>query len=114
MNKSKNPIVEKIDARLGVDRTPLTKENFFNHLYEVYPRSVQKFCDFIDDYKEHVGWLSIIPSAKFHDLPYAMQMGIWFEFVIQRGGCQYEITDVYSYDLRNDITLMMQMMESQD
>lgn len=76
----------------------LTKENFWNRMYELYPDATQIFCDWIDQYKLSVEWKSLFnsdsnwqdrhgknaPAPKFHDLPYAMQFGIWMQFIKER------------------------------
>ena len=87
----------------------LTKENFWNEMMEKYPEETKRFCDWIDEYKKAVAWDelfgNVFPTTKkikFHDIPYAMQLGIWLEYVCDRGGCQYEI-DVFEFDLREDI-----------
>lgn len=96
-------------------RKPLTKENFWNEMMEKYPNATKAFCDWIDEYKKAVGWGNLFneglpdtkgifsEAPKFHDLPYAMQVGIWLEYVCNRGGCQYEIENFFEFDLRTDI-----------
>lgn len=74
----------------------LTKENFWNEMMEKYPEQMKKFCDWIDDYKASVNWESLFgthkttdggrivcsySAPKFHDLPFAMQLGIWAEYM---------------------------------
>jgi hypothetical protein len=79
----------------------LTKENFWNDMYLKYPLAMKAFCKWIDEYKEKNKWKrlfnsnyklihstdhegttsSIISEPKFHDLPLAMQMGIWGEYL---------------------------------
>lgn len=72
----------------------LTKENFWNALYEKFPGQVQQFCNWIDEYKKRVGWNLLFnsdseyqnargknaPAPKYHDLPIAMQWGIFQQF----------------------------------
>jgi len=78
----------------------LSKAEFWNPLYEKYPQAVQVFCDWIDDYKKRVQWDDLfkehlLPSKndpyvgetrtpKYHDLPLAMQVGIYIEFMQAR------------------------------
>ena len=67
----------------------LTKENFWNALYEKYSE-VAVFCGWIDEYKRSVEWDNLFnngsmkhyarQSIKFHDLPIAMQWGIFCQF----------------------------------
>lgn len=95
----------------------LTKENFWDDIFSRYPEQCKIFCDWIDEYKDANNWNTLFnhgvefqedmvykttQAPKFHDLPYAMQMGIWFEFVTNQGGCSFEI-DVFDFDLRLDI-----------
>ena len=73
----------------------LTKENFWNDLQEKYPAGMKIFCEWIDKYKGKYGWNNLFGehktfyqgnlvcigfAPKFHQLPYAMQIGIWLEF----------------------------------
>jgi len=105
----------------------LTKENFFNEMMEKYPKATKHFCDWIDEYKKAVDWgklfnkhyyQTIISRAangeisgveystpKFHDLPYAMQYGIWTEYCRQKLGDFFEQAEHYSsqIDLAEDI-----------
>lgn len=76
----------------------LTKENFWNDLYKKYPEEMKVFCMWIDRYKEKVGWNTLFNinsdyqnsegknavAPKYHDLPIAMQVGIFFEFCMGR------------------------------
>lgn len=77
----------------------LTKENFWNAALEAYPAQVEKFCAWVDSYKERVNWDKLfnaerdmvfssgfdkVPSApKFHDLPLGMQLGIFMQYVAE-------------------------------
>ncbi len=72
----------------------LTKENFFNQMQEKYPAAMKLFCAWIDDYKKENDWAVLFnsdsnwqdsngknaPAPKYHDLPLAMQYGIWLQF----------------------------------
>lgn len=99
----------------------LSYEKFWTPLYEKYPKGVQEFCDWIDEYKKNIGWSGLFsPKAiiktddhglilgchepKYHHLPLAMQIGIWIEFVCSRGGCEWEINDLFSHDWEKEIT----------
>jgi len=92
----------------------LTKENFFNEMQEKYPKSMGLFCKWIDDYKKAVDWDKVFPNPykdpriknplKYHHLPYAMQQGIWIEFVGQNLHKFFEQPEYsYSGDLEEDI-----------
>ena len=76
----------------------LTKENFWNDLMDKYPEEMKRFCAWIDEYKKRVDWerlfgnfspevLSVkVARTKYHDLPIAMQIGIFLQFTIENGG----------------------------
>lgn len=85
-------------------RESLTKENFWNEIIQQYPNASKLFLEWINEYKKESDWNRILGSkVKFHDLPYAMQVGIWLEYLCNRGGCQFEIEDFFQFDLRTDI-----------
>lgn len=86
----------------------LTLTNFWNDLKAKYPEGLKIFTDWVDEYKKAVYWkglfgAEIIRAPKFHELPYAFQLGIWLEFVNSMGGCAYDI-DVFQFDLKEEIT----------
>lgn len=97
----------------------LNKENFWNELYAKFPRGTQIFCDWIDEYKKAEDWNKLFnsdseyqnakgknaPAPKFHDLPYAMQLGIWIEFVKSRTENDWDM-EIFSddFDLAIDIS----------
>ena len=73
----------------------LTKENFWNELYAQYPSEMEVFCKWIDEYKKRVNWNQLFnsdsnwqdsngknaTSPKFHEIPIAMQLGIFAHFL---------------------------------
>lgn len=76
----------------------LTKENLFNHLYEISNGAFQSFCDWIDEYKVRVKWdlyfsenfhsdMWGIPKGypHFHEIPIAWQIGIMSEYFLDIG-----------------------------
>lgn len=74
----------------------LTKENFWNELQEKYPDLMKEFCEFIDAYKEKVGWAHLLGRAvKYHDLPIEMQIGIFIQFTLERGSINNFLCDLY-------------------
>jgi hypothetical protein len=58
----------------------LTKQNFWNDIEKDYPCQVQRFKDWVDNFKRTVEW-SPIRGAKFHDLHLELQYGILLRFV---------------------------------
>jgi hypothetical protein len=73
----------------------LTKENFWNELQKKYPVEMKKFCDWVDEYKKRVEWETLFAvhvrgykdykgaTPKFHEIPVAMQIGIFFQFTTE-------------------------------
>ncbi len=80
----------------------LNKENFWNDLHKQYPKAVDDFCKWIDQYKKDIGWDKLLnknyhktnirrasngeitgidfSAPKFHDLPFDMQRGILLKY----------------------------------
>lgn len=99
----------------------LTKENFWNEMQEKYPKAMKKFCDWVDNYKKENDWYSLFNSGwskgvsksneghliggektkapKYHQLPLALQYGIFVQFT---GELYLKIGDVQ--DIRKDLT----------
>ncbi len=101
----------------------LTKENFWNQIYIDYPKACKLFCNWIDEYKKAVDWNDLFNDditnladgykvPKFHEIPHAMQQGIWIEFVNQNLDNYFEQPE-YSYclDLREDIKIVFSEIE---
>lgn len=67
----------------------LTKENFWNSMMEKYPKAMDGFCKWIDEYKIKRSWKTIFhghlfQTPKYHDLPLEWQMGIFMLFLFER------------------------------
>lgn len=104
----------------------LTKGNFFNGMMEKYPKAMKVFCDWIDEYKKAANWNKLFNSTenyqdssavvsfapKFHDIPHAMQTGIWLEFAIEKGYPYLASDDLRDYDLKQDIEITLQQIET--
>jgi len=89
----------------------LTKENLWNDLYKAYPKGTQVFCDWIDEYKKAANWGEVLGShIKFHDLPHAMQMGIWILFLAQNGFLFY-FDDIEEFGLAYSIRQQIKVIE---
>lgn len=93
----------------------LTKENFWKELQEKYPLQMNKFNDWIDKYKVENNWNKLFNEnysqfnkqyasngelvsmdfspPKYHELPIAMQIGIFMEFASQSKGV-YGVRDI--------------------
>lgn len=65
-------------------------------MQEEYPKAMEKFLSWIDKYKEENNWLYLFngidsetdlgdlrKAPKFHDLPVAIQFGIFMQFNIE-------------------------------
>lgn len=113
----------------------LNKENFWNALMEKYPKGVQAFCDWIDEYKHKNDWDRLFNAGieefsrgmmrgeivemgrtrapKYHDLPLAMQIGIYIEFMIDRGGCGWEC-NLMEIDWREEIEGMIKIIHESE
>ena len=62
----------------------LTKENFWNSMMEKHPNAMKHFCKWVDEYKARVDWQTLFDHnawPKYHNLPGAMQFGIFVEFL---------------------------------
>ncbi|MEQ8685467.1 MAG: hypothetical protein RIE86_09245 [Imperialibacter sp.] len=105
----------------------LTKENFFDGMMIKYPDAMKIFCDWIDEYKKRVNWKRLFnsdsnwqdekgknaPAPKFHDLPIAMQYGVWLHFLSDHDVVcgNFDIENL-SKSLRNEIEEWMSEIES--
>lgn len=104
----------------------LTKENFWNQLQELHPKGMKVFCNWIDEYKAKNNWNDLFGNdqisqrkhhwadIKFHHIPLAFQIGIWIEFVCDRGGCYWEIEDMFSMDWEKEILSFIKMIDSEE
>lgn len=93
----------------------LTKENFWDEMMSKYPMAMKVFCNWIDEYKEAVNWNRIFGANedtmqlhsskyKFHEIPYAMQQGIWIAFVNDTLHKFFEQPEYqYRFDLEEDV-----------
>lgn len=91
----------------------LTKGNFWDEMMVKYPLSMARFCKWVDDYKVAANWHNLfLNGVKFHHLPYAMQQGIWIDFVNEIINELYEQPEyAYSGDLRDDIDVVFADIE---
>jgi hypothetical protein len=108
---------------MNIEQT-LTKENFFNEMMEKFPKAMKCFCDWIDEYKKAVNWDKLFTANentdqihsskyKFHEIPYAMQYGIWIEYCRQKLSNYFEQPEHISdnVDLREDIEMVFKEIE---
>lgn len=67
----------------------LNKENYWNEIKAQYPDAMKIFLEWIDKYKEKIGWGKFfVEGIKFHDLPFEFQNGVIARFDIE---CLYGI-----------------------
>lgn len=116
-------LINKINTIMILEPT-LTKENFFDEMKEKFPNAMKHFCNWVDEYKKAVNWDKLFSSNentdqlnsskyKFHEIPYAMQYGIWIEY------CRQSLSDFFeqpehisdSVDLREDIEMVFKETE---
>lgn len=96
----------------------LTRENFWNELKVKYPHEMEAFCKWIDEYKARVGWNRLFGAhetrlngrvvcgghaPKFHQIPIAMQIGIFFQFTTETAK---------HYDLLSEVPTMKAFVDS--
>jgi len=93
----------------------MTKEHFWNLLQAQFPEQMADFCAWIDEFKRRVEWEKIfggtrytvegnvyhtpvIYSPKFHDLPPAMQIGIFIQYTVETGGSPFPVPVDLSFE----------------
>lgn len=103
----------------------LTKENFWNEMEQKYPKAMEHFQNWINGYKADNDWHLLFNEdtsntkdmsdnfifnsvPKYHELPIAMQFGIFVEYslscmtIINRGGTLYKGFQFYTNDLKKE------------
>lgn len=100
----------------------LTNENFWNRMEQKFPKAVEKFDSWSREYKKAVDWDTLFnecyiavngenlvkkPAPKFHELPLAMQMGIWLEYLLQQEDCKNLVANFYPHDFRKSIEAVL-------
>lgn len=95
----------------------LTKQNFWDALEEKFPLAIAEFKTWIDEYKKKVNWdglfkvvadthegypAEMYKQVKYHELPDAMQVGIWLQFCSEQPEKTRDIA-IDNFDLRADM-----------
>jgi hypothetical protein len=63
----------------------LSKDNFWDAIKDRYPEGFNHFSEWVDKYKEEVGWDKLFaPAVKFHDVPLDIQNGIIARFDLEK------------------------------
>lgn len=90
---------------LTMIKAHLTKENFFDELERKFPVETNEFYVWLDQWKINNDWNALFgKKLKFHDLPRALQLGIWQEFVESR----FPMSNQDPMDLSKAIEIFMQ------
>jgi hypothetical protein len=99
---SEKPIKEPVSKKeyIGIESFYMAKESFWNDIEKDYPGEIKIFREWIDAYKQRINWGDLFPikqrnhywaDIKFHHLPDAMQIGIFYQYTIETP-CQYPFT----------------------
>lgn len=99
----------------------LTKENFWDEMEQKYPKAMKHFKEWIDNYKIEHDWDNLFnegpidswninsgsnanykAAPKYHELPVAMQLGIFLEFASATVD-QKEFTEEYGTNWMADM-----------
>lgn len=70
----------------------LTKENFWDEMSQKYPKAIHHFLNWIDEYKKTNRWSTLFNNEfegdrapeylpEYHELPVAMQFGIFLQYM---------------------------------
>jgi hypothetical protein len=102
----------------------------FSILGEKWPEGLKVFTDWINQYKIENNWMGLFNDSeglsvatyegvsverkapKYHDLPGAMQLGIFVEFMQDRGGCEY-VCDLFTLDLYEELEELLPMLQEE-
>lgn len=80
----------------------LTKPDFWTPMMEAHPELMKKFCGWIDEYKKSNNWKELFGAhlminsnpaelvPKFHELPSAMQLGIFMQFAWEHDHLKFD------------------------
>jgi CTP-dependent riboflavin kinase len=108
----------------------LTKEEFWDEMSQNYPKAMKHFNEWIDRYKEENNWKDIFnedaevgkddymagtlfEAPKYHDLPIAMQFGIFLEYLSDLGKGKYFPTSVvYIDNFRRTVGYFIERLEN--
>ncbi len=87
----------------------LTKENFWDEMEQRYPKAMAHFKEWIDRYKSEHNWEQLfnhgafmsgkiypnphkVVAPKYHELPIAMQFGIFLEWIQQFSNQRFRVS----------------------
>lgn len=71
----------------------MKKEGFWTGIQLKYPLMFADFSRWVDEYKRRIYWVTYFKGGmqeiKFHDLPQAMQIGVFLQYTIEQGDYIY-------------------------
>jgi len=79
---------------MGAVTVTMTKDDFWNPIESRSPKQFEKFKNWVDEYKKRVDWSELwqegeyipcieIKAPKVHELPDALQTGIFIQFITE-------------------------------
>ena len=73
----------------------MSKGEFWDAISDKYPEEFADFAEYVDEYKRREGWSKLFDErivmgmgrmiTKYHDLPNAMQLGIFIQYTVESG-----------------------------
>lgn len=89
----------------------LSKATFWDQIKKDHPVQMKQFSEWIDRYKLTDGWfLYIREGIKYHDLPFALQIGILAMFFREEFEVQHRRFG-WATDLTDDALISQQAMD---
>jgi len=89
---------------------PLTKENFWDEMTAKYPKAMNHFCAWVDEYKKENDWddlfngninehkghnggweTELTVAPKYYELPTNIQFGIFLGFIFDTTKVQFKL-----------------------
>lgn len=100
---------------------PYFDSEFFGHLFKEYPLGHNAFFKWLAEFKQrpeciafsHPIGLQPGDYPSWGQMPGPLQVGIWIEFCMERGGCTWRIPNLFSYDWKQDMTEMFRLMHEE-
>lgn len=109
-----------IPKAVAIMKRPVPKPNepnldlagFWNPLMMRFPKGVQMFSAWIDEYKQVHRWREFMPSAKFHDLPLGLQVGLMELFFHDTIGGNFCFIDIPFEDQKNSYAELFEFLHN--
>lgn len=110
----------------------MTKAGYWDQLMADYPDQMNDFCTWIDEYKRREGWAILfntgrllnrdlvqsldtsiaIHDPKFHDLPNAMQIGVFIQYTVEMGDIPFITLETLNFNETYNMTGFIQRIRS--